>query len=217
MHHRRLGSIVLAAAALGLAAGCGGDDGADVRQVGGETGSTASGTGSATASGSGTATGAATQVPDGVAAQYAQIEEEIEAEGGETTSGPWRVGYIVEGAEGWYEPRGGRLVWRAPAAGETHHVEILPIEAATGRVVPDVPITVEILDEGGDVVATKQLSFYYATFFHYAENFSLEPGEYTLRATLGAPAFRRHGEQDEPPALSEGVTVTFEDVEIEGS
>ncbi len=100
----------LAALALGLgAAGCGED---------GE----AAGTDTATTT---TATTPA-EVPEGVAAQYQQIEEEVEAEGGETQVGPWRIAYIVEPAEGWFEPRGGQLRWRPPAAGETHHIEILP-------------------------------------------------------------------------------------------
>jgi len=57
---------------------------------------------------------------------------------------------------------------------------------------------------------------YYAEFFHYANNFAIpRDGKYTLRATLGPPALRRHGEQQEQPALPEGATATFPDVELE--
>jgi hypothetical protein len=55
-------------------------------------------------------------VPDGVAAQYATIEEEVAAEGGDTTAGSWRVAYLVEPAEPWDQER----QFRAPAPGETH-------------------------------------------------------------------------------------------------
>jgi hypothetical protein len=41
-----------------------------------------------------------------------------------------------------------------------------------------------------------------------------DAGTYTLRATLGAPGFNRHGEETEGPALAEGVTVEFPDVEL---
>ena len=37
---------------------------------------------------------------------------------------------------------------------------------------------------------------------------------FTLRATLGVPAFNRHGEESETPALTEGTTVEFTDVEL---
>ena len=77
------------------------------------------------------------------------------------------------------------------------------------------PITLEVVDADGNVVQKQALNFYYSTFYHYANNFSIaEEGTYTLRATLGAPAFNRHGEESEGPALAEGVTVEFADVEL---
>ncbi|HEU4423421.1 MAG TPA: hypothetical protein VFR67_12895, partial [Pilimelia sp.] len=112
------------------------------------------------------------QVPAGVAKQYATLEREIKAEGGETTAGQWRVAYIVEPAEPWFISEGGRQVLREPATGETHHIEIIPFEAATGRVVPSVPIRLEVVDATGKVVDGKPLNFYYGEFFHYANNFT---------------------------------------------
>jgi len=161
---------------------------------------------------SGAAAGETSAVPAGVAAQYATIEEEVGAEGGETESGPWRIAYIVEPAEPWFE--GERF--REPAAGETHHIEILPIEAETGRVVPNVPVRLEVRDAAGRVVDANELELFYAEFFHYANNFSIpEPGTYTLRATIEPPTFLRHGEQGEEPPLAEGATVEFADVRLE--
>jgi len=155
-------------------------------------------------------------VPEGVATQYRTIEKEVAAEGGEQTKGPWRVSYIVEPAEGWFERRGGELRFREPAEGETHHLEIIPREASTGRVVPNVPVTLEVLDEQGHRVAQKRLSPYYAEFFHYADNFSLpRAGEYTLRARVEPPGLRRHGEESDSPPLSKGVEVQFDGVRIE--
>jgi hypothetical protein len=155
-------------------------------------------------------------VPAGVAAQYRTIAEEVKAEGGETAAGPWRIAYIVEPAEGWFEPRGDSFEWRPPARGETHHIEILPIEASTGRLVPAVPITVEVVSADGRRVARKRLRPYYAEFFHYAENFRIPAGgDYTLRATIEPPELARHGEEAEPPALAEGAEVEFERVRLE--
>jgi len=152
-------------------------------------------------------------VPEGVATQYRTIEEEVGAEGGDQIKGPWQVSYIVEPAEGWFERRGGELRFREPAEGETHHLEIIPREASTGRVVPNVPVTLEVLDEQGERVDEKRLSPYYAEFFHYADNFTLpEAGEYALRARVEAPNLRLHGEESEGPPLSEGVEVEFDGV-----
>jgi hypothetical protein len=161
-------------------------------------------------------TAQSSKVPEGVVAQYATIEEEVRAEGGEKRIGDWRIAYIVEPAEGWFERRGDDFEWRAPAEGETHHIEILPIEAQTGRLVPDVPITVEVLDAQGERVARKSLSPYYAEFFHYAANFSIpEAGDYTLKTEIEPPDLRRHGEEQEDPALADGAEVEFENVALE--
>ncbi|MGH3343200.1 MAG: hypothetical protein ACRDPK_10015 [Carbonactinosporaceae bacterium] len=90
------------------------------------------------------------------------VDEEIGHAGGETHVGPWRIGYIVEAAEPWYRHGKAGEVFRPPAKGETHHIEVLPIEAATGRIVPDVPIRVEVVDASGDVVDARRLNFYYS-------------------------------------------------------
>ena len=141
--------------------------------------------------------------PSGVTHQYATLEEEVVERGGSTTSGEWKISYIVEAAEPWFRNHRGHQVFRAPTGAETHHIEVIPIEKETGRIVPNVPITLEVLDDGGHVVDSKELNFYYSTFFHYANNFSVpESGAYSLRAKLDAATFLRHGEQNEAPALS---------------
>ena len=102
--------------------------------------------------------------PAGVSAQYETVEKEIAAEGGAQETGDWRIAYIVEPAEGWHIRDGDSFIWRAPAPEETHHIEIVPFERSTGRIVPDVPIAVEVIDADGDV-AKRPLDQYYAEFF----------------------------------------------------
>ncbi|MGH3327297.1 MAG: iron transporter [Streptomycetales bacterium] len=192
------------------------DDGAGTRSQNVSAHGPGSGSGSGTGGGSYAASMGSHPVPEGVAHQYALVEEEIEHAGGETRVGPWRIGYIVEAAEPWYRHEKGGQGFRSPAKGETHHIEILPIEAATGRIVPDVPVRVEVVDASGEVVDAKQLNFYYSEFFHYANNFSVpEPGTFTLRATLEPPTFLRHGEHGQTPPLTRGARASFTGVELQ--
>lgn len=158
-------------------------------------------------------------VAAGVEEQYSVLDDEVAERGGSTTSGEWTVDYIVEAAEPWFEDHAGHgEMFREPKAGETNHVEIIPRETATGRIIPDVPITLAVIAADGTVVQEQKLNFYYSTFFHYANNFSIPTaGTYTLRATLGTPSFRRHGDQTDGPALAEGATVEFEGVELGGA
>lgn len=153
----------------------------------------------------------------GVVDSYGVAQAEIEAEGGEVEAGAYRVGYIVEPAEGWWEGEPPNLQWREPTEGETNHIEILPFDAETGLLVPYMDITLTVLDENDEEVESKPLEFYYAEFYHYANNFSLpESGTYTLRAELAPPEFRRHGSEDGEGRVYENrAVVTFEEVEIE--
>jgi hypothetical protein len=155
-------------------------------------------------------------VPEGVAEQYGVLAEEVAENGQSVESGPWTVHLITEPAEPWHEVHSdGTSQFREPAAGETNHIEIIPVETATGRIVPDVPITLEVIDAEGNLTEKLDLNFYYSTFFHYANNFSIpEPGTYTLRASLGVPTFHRHGEADEQVPLSETTTTEFKNVEL---
>lgn len=82
--------------------------------------------------------------------------------------------------------------------------------------VPEVPIHLEIVDQDGGIVDERDLNFYYAEFFHYANNFSVpEAGDYTLRATLQPPQFLRHGDAGEEPALTEGAEVEFTGIRLD--
>lgn len=152
----------------------------------------------------------------GVANSYEVAQEEIEEGGGEQVTGEYRVGYIVESAEGWWEGDPQNLTWREPTAGETNHIEILPFEAETGLLIPNMEGTLTIIDESGDEIESKPLEFYRGEFYHYANNFSLPAsGTYTLRAELSPLRFNRHEVDGEGKVFTEPVTVEFGDVEID--
>ena len=122
---------VAVAAAVALAA-CGGEDRGSVTVEGTGTGTAGTSTTSGTTTHSGTGTTAAGAVPAGVVAEQQKLAEELEHEGGVREVGEWKIGYIVEGAEGWWVPTdNGSYRWRRPARGETHHVEIIPIDRPT--------------------------------------------------------------------------------------
>jgi hypothetical protein len=153
----------------------------------------------------------------GVVDSCGVAQEEIDAEGGEQRAGGYRVGYIIEPAEGWWEGNPQNLAWREPASGETNHIEILPFEVGSGLLVPEAEITLTVLDESGNEVDSKPLRFYRGEFYHYANNFSLPgSGAYTLRAEIAPPTLLRH-ETDEAQGrvFTDPVTAEFENVEID--
>jgi hypothetical protein len=153
----------------------------------------------------------------GVVDSYEVAQREIEEEGGEQRVGEYRVGYIIEPAEGWWEGDPQNLTWREPAPSETNHIEILPFEAGSGLLVPEADITLTVLDRSGNEVDSKPLSFYRGEFYHYANNFSLpESGTYALRAEIAPPNFLRHEtEEAEGRVFTEPVVAEFENVHID--
>jgi hypothetical protein len=184
-------------------------------------GSQSEGTGETTEEMAGETTGETTGASEesgfqGIVDSYAVAHEEIEAEGGEKEVGEYRIGYIVEPAEGWWEGDPEDPEWRDPSPDETHHLEILPFDPETGLFIPEMEGRLTVIDESGEEVDGQPLRLYYAEFYHYANNFSIpESGEYTLRAELEPPDFNRHGSEDgEGRVFTEPVTVEFENVEI---
>lgn len=211
------GPVLLSAllAVVFVVAGCG--QGASAEQGTSEETSESASEDSGTTSESGEGTSAESGSGlSGVDAAYSKAQEEIEEAGGEKTAGGYRVGYIVEDAEGWWEGEAGSLRWRDPASDETNHIEILPYDKETGLLVPYMDVRLTVLDESGDAVDRHELNFYWSEFLHYANNFSIpEGGTYTLRAELSPPDFNRHGsESGKGKVFTEPVTVEFEGVEI---
>lgn len=206
-------ALVLAALAV---VGCGQEASEKKSEGGGSAspggGSASPGGGSASHSGG----AASSEELEGVVASYEVARSEIEAEGGEQEVGDYRVGYIVEPAEPWWEGDPGNLTLREPASGETNHLEILPFEARTGLLIPYMEGTLTVLNEAGEEVESKPLEFYRGEFYHYANNFSLpQSGIYTLRAEMEPPTFLRHEtEVREGRVLTEPFVVEFENVEI---
>lgn len=213
MDRRHILATVLALLVLVVAAGCGKEPVTSSRAApettGGTTGETVAET---TAPKS-----APTESLQGVMDSYLLAQEEISSEGGETETGEYRVGYIVEPAEGWWEGDPQDPEWREPAAGETNHIEILPFDRETGLLIPYMDIELTVTDGSGTEIESKPLSFYYADFYHYANNFSIpEKGSYTLTVEFSSPEFRRHGDADgEGRVFTEPVQIEFDSVEID--
>ena len=210
MRKKAIGAVVFA---LVLAApatmGCGQEASESEGKSGGGSASGGSGSGSGSAK-------ASSKEFQGVIDSYGTAQAEIDGEGGEQEVGDYRVGYIVEPAEGWWEGSPANLTFREPAAGETNHIEILPFEAEPGLLVSGTEGTLSVLNESGEEVDSKPLQFYRGEFYHYANNVGLpESGAYTLKAEMQPPTFLRHETEDrEGRVLTEPLVVEFDNVEI---
>jgi hypothetical protein len=115
--------------------------------------------------------------------------------GGEKTAGDYIVGYAVEKAEGMYALDGSTLRWHDP--GDTNaHLEIAVRDAADGRFVPCLEITVTMVAPDGTRLGPhRQPLLWHPMLYHYGRNWQLPAdGEYRLEVHIEPPGFMRHDE-----------------------
>ena len=146
------------------------------------------------------------------ALQY--MAEHVAQTGGMQAAGDYIVGYAIEDAEGMYVWTGGETTWRNPQVGNAH-VEIAVCDAADGRFVPDLRITVELVAPDGSVLGPYLHELmWHPMLYHYARDWDLPAdGDYTLRVHIDPPHFLRHDEVNGRRYL-EPVEVEFSGVRI---
>lgn len=138
-------------------------------------------------------------------------------EGGVVASaGNYLVGFVNEQAEGMYalEPSQG-LVWREAPEEANAHLEVAVADAADGRFVPGLDVTVTLLD-GERQLFTAQAPFLWHPFlYHYGFNAKVPgSGPFTVRIHIEPPSWMRHDPKN-GARYGGPVDVVFEDVPFE--
>lgn len=135
-------------------------------------------------------------------------------DGGERLAGHFRIGYAVEKAEGMYEWTGSELEWKDPAT-ENLHVEVAVRDASDGRFVPDVRVTVTLIDPDGHEVGThEQAMMWHPMLWHYGQNWTVPvDGTYRMKVHVEPPTFMRHDEIN-GIRFTDAVDVEFDNVKV---
>lgn len=108
-------------------------------------------------------------------------------------AGEYEVAIVVENAEGMWQPRDGGLHWMEPDE-ENAHVEVAVRDAADGRFVPGLTVTVTLTGSDGTTVGTHEQPFiWHPWLYHYGRNWQIPgEGDYRIRVQIAPPAFMRH-------------------------
>jgi Fe2+ transport protein len=126
---------------------------------------------------------------------YGQALRAMDEESGAVTqrAGDYLVAFVQENAEGMYELQDGRLVWREAPEEANAHLEIAVADAADGRFVPGLDITLTLLEGDRELFTTSMPFLWHPYLYHYGTNARV-PGEgpYSVRVTIGPPSFMRH-------------------------
>jgi len=147
---------------------------------------------------------------DAYARALAAMDEESDSGLLLQRAGDWVVGLAVEEAEGLYELRDGELVWREPGEDDAH-IEVAVRDAADGRFVPNLRVTVAVQEVDGLVVGTHEHPFlWHPWLYHYGRNWQIRhSGNYAVHIRIEAPQFARHDRKN-GRRYTEPVDVRFE-------
>jgi len=148
---------------------------------------------------------------------YGRAMQAMAEESGATVkaAGDYLVALVQEDAEGMYFWEDKRLVWREAAGHADGHLEVAVADAADGRFVPGLDITVTVSRDRTEIF-TADLPFLWHPFLHhYGCNFAMPAaGRYTVQVHIAAPRFARHDPVN-GRRYAEPVDVAFTDVHFE--
>jgi hypothetical protein len=134
--------------------------------------------------------------------------------GGEKMAGNYVVAYAIEKAEGMYKLSQKELKWQEPGK-KNCHIEISVRDGADNRFIPNLNISVTVVDENDEEIGThKQEFLWHPWLYHYGRNWQVpKDGKYTLKVKIEAPKFMRHDKKN-GLRYAEDVEVVFEGVKI---
>jgi Fe2+ transport protein len=126
---------------------------------------------------------------------YARALQAMDEESGAVTqrAGDYLIAFVQENAEGMYELEDGRLVWREAPEEANAHLEIAVADAADGRFVPGLDITLTLLDGDRELFTTTMPFLWHPYLYHYGTNARVpDEGPYNVRVRIDPPTFMRH-------------------------
>lgn len=130
-------------------------------------------------------------------------------------AGDFLVGMATEHAEPLWHLVGDHLELKDPPAEANAHLEVVVMDGADKRFIPQLDVTVTLADDRGNEVGTWDLPLlWHPTMFHYGRSVSVPAsGSYSAVVGIAAPAFPRH---DEVNGKRYGaVRVRFDQLRIE--
>lgn len=142
------------------------------------------------------------------------MTEDVAHAGGVRESGDYVIGFAQEAAEGMYHLRDGALEWIEPSA-ENCHLEVAVADAADGRFVPHLSVSVNLTAADGEEIGPTELPFvWHPGLNHYGANLTVPgDGTYDVRVRVEPATFPRHDEVN-GDRFAEAVEVLFEDVDV---
>jgi uncharacterized protein involved in high-affinity Fe2+ transport len=127
------------------------------------------------------------------------------------SAGEYEIALVVEDAEGMYHLESeGDLVWKEPES-ENCHVEVAVRDAADGRFIPGLEVSVTLTSSDGTTIGTHEQPFlWHPWIFHYGRNWEVpDEGDYTVDIHIEPATFMRHDHKN-GKRFASAVDVSFD-------
>ncbi len=137
--------------------------------------------------------------------------------GGIQDVGDMTIGAAAEEAEPLYHLVDGELRLSEPPHGANAHLEVVVMDRADGRFIPQLHVEATLSGESGEIGTFVLPFLWHPTMFHYGTNVSIpEPGaSYSLSVAVAAPHFHRHDKVN-GKRYARPVSARFDGLRIEG-
>ena len=101
----------------------------------------------------------------------------------------YKIGFIAEGPEPIWLWKEGKLGLRPIARTDTHHLEIVLLDKASGQLVPNAPVTLVLREEKGDREISVPMHPLLSDFAHYGTTLEVPAAEYIVQVRVDPPGF----------------------------
>ena len=141
--------------------------------------------------------------------------ENVATSGKMQRAGDYLVGVATEEAEPLWHLLGGKLQLKEPAADLNAHLEVVVMDAADHRFVPELTVDVTVGRDGKEMGTFRLPFLWHPTMYHYGHSIHIdEAGEYDLTVCIAAPTFGRH-DKTNGERYPEAISLTFEGIRLE--
>jgi len=114
------------------------------------------------------------------------ILEAFAAAVAETEAGGYRIGFIAEPPEPFWEWKEGPRL-KAVRPEDTHHLEIVLQDRGSGLLVPQAAVSLRLAPKAGGTPVEVPLHGLLSAFQHYGETLRVPPGEYRVEVEVAPP------------------------------
>ena len=128
--------------------------------------------------------------------------------------GDYLIGVATEQAEPLWHLLGGRLELKEPAPDLNAHLEVVVMDAADHRFIPELRVGVTLSRDGNELGTYHLPLLWHPTMFHYGRSVHVDnDADYRLTVSIEAPSFGRH-DKTNGRRYADPVTATFDGIRI---